>query len=133
MEHSRSPVQILVNQMDCKLDSSRSKSSSNQSKIQQFLELNLRLQNLKVIAESFFTKSHFLRAIDIRNNQIKKLPDSICALSILWKLRVDFNLLEDLPRDLGNLERLEIFSASNNKITYLPESISKLGDRLGIL
>ena len=97
------------------------------------LELNLRLSNLNIINESLFLKNQFLRTVDIRNNLIKELPDAICELNILWKLRVDFNILEKLPCKIGNLERLEVLTASNNKITTLPESLYKLTDKLGML
>lgn len=58
-----------------------------------------------------------LRIIDIRNNMIKELPESICNLSLLWKIRVDYNILEKLPENIGSLEKLEVLTASNNKIT----------------
>jgi Leucine-rich repeat (LRR) protein len=54
---------------------------------------------------------------------IKELPNAICDLSILWKLRVDCNLLEHLPPYLGKLERLEALTASNNKLKNVPLSL----------
>jgi Leucine-rich repeat (LRR) protein len=49
------------------------------------------------VNESLFSKNLYLRTIDLRNNQIKELPSSICDLKLLWKLRIDNNLIEELP------------------------------------
>jgi Leucine-rich repeat (LRR) protein len=57
-------------------------------------------------------KGHHLRSIDLRNNQIKNLPDAIGFLPILWKLRVDYNLLTGLPETIGHLTKLEVLTAS---------------------
>ena len=71
-------------------------------------------------------KNQFLRTVDLRNNQIKVLPAALCQLSILWKLRVDYNLLSELPSEIGRLEKMEVLTASSNKLTSLPTSLFKL-------
>jgi len=59
-------------------------------------------------------KKGSLRSIDIRNNKLKYLPEYLCELPILWKLRVDFNHLESLPENIGKLQKLEVLTASHN-------------------
>lgn len=44
----------------------------------------------------------------------------MCNLSILWKLRIDNNLIEHLPLNIGYLEKLEVLTASNNSIKEIP-------------
>jgi Leucine-rich repeat (LRR) protein len=88
------------------------------------------MQNMKEISESLFFKNQYLRTVDLRNNLIKYLPEAICELSLLWKLRVDYNLLEGLPENVGKLQKLEILTASNNKLKSINHSIFLLGDRL---
>ncbi|CDW79052.1 leucine rich repeat family protein [Stylonychia lemnae] len=105
----------------------------NSKQIQQYLEMNLRMQSLQNLNDSFFSKNQFLRCVDLRNNQIKHLPDSLSNLNILWKLRLDFNLLEYLPNGIGKLERLEVLTASNNKLRELPKSLYQLQEKLGML
>lgn len=53
----------------------------------------MRMSNVNQVPETLFIKNQFLRCVDLRNNQLKYLPNSICDLNILWKLRLDFNLL----------------------------------------
>ncbi len=103
------------------------------NKIQQYLELNMRMQNLKELNESLFFKNQYIRIVDLRNNLIKHLPDAICELSLLWKLRIDFNLLEQIPENIGKLQKLEVLTVSNNKLKTLPGSLFQLGDSLNIL
>ena len=74
-----------------------------------------------------------MRIIDIRNNNISSLPDSICDLNILWKLRADFNQLSELPFNIGRLSRLEVLTLSNNNIKSLPKSLFQIGDKMGML
>jgi Leucine-rich repeat (LRR) protein len=54
---------------------------------------------------------------------IKELPESLCSLAVLWKIRIDYNLLEALPDNIGRLEKLEVLTASNNKIKSIPASL----------
>ena len=54
-------------------------------------------------------------------------------MGTLSKLRVDFNLLESLPLELGRLEKLEVLTASNNIIRHLPHSLFHLTEKLQIL
>ncbi len=65
------------------------------------LELNLRLANLKEIEESLFHQNMFLRMIDLRNNRLEKIPDSISELPNLQKIRLDYNYIENLPDNIG--------------------------------
>lgn len=54
-------------------------------------------------------------------------------MSLLWKLRVDYNLLEHLPPNIGKLERLEALTASCNKLKNLPSTLYKLSEKLTML
>jgi internalin A len=52
---------------------------------------------------------------------------------MLWKLRIDNNLIERLPESMGRLTNLEIFSASSNRLKDLPRSLFCLQDKLTML
>lgn len=43
----------------------------------------------------------FIRTIDLRNNRLIKIPDSICDLPNLWRIRLDYNYITKLPENLG--------------------------------
>lgn len=92
-------------------------------KNQLFIELTLRHQGLEKLSEKMLEKGSSLRTIDIRNNKLRKLPEYLCDLPILWKLRVDFNLLESLPENIGRLQKLEVLTASQNALKLLPKSL----------
>ena len=81
-------------------------------KLHLLLELNLRLANLKDISGKLFYTNPYLRSVDLRNNRITKIPDNICELPNLWKLRLDYNYLTELPHGIGNLASLEYFTVS---------------------
>ena len=88
------------------------------------------MQNMKQLDQALISHNQFLRVIDIRNNLLKELPESVCNLPVLWKLRVDYNLLDGLPDNFGKLEKLEVLTASNNKIACIPASLYSRGDKL---
>ena len=54
----------------------------------------------------------FIRSIDLRNNRIMRIPEKICELPNLWKIRLDYNYLTELPLKIGFLPKLEYLSAS---------------------
>jgi len=61
---------------------------------------------------------------------LRTLPASVCRLVHLRRLYVDSNRLgeggdEALPADLGLLPALELFSASDNGLTSVPESLAQ--------
>jgi len=51
----------------------------------------------------------------------------------LWKLRADYNLLVQLPPEIGILDKLEVLTVSNNNLRDLPLSLYHLTDKLQTL
>eukprot|EP00347_Sterkiella_histriomuscorum_P006112 403354021 len=108
-------------------------SSPQSNKITSLIELNLRLANLKELTETLFIQNLFIRSVDVRNNRLVKIPDSICDLPHLWKIRMDYNYITELPINIGLISKLEYLSASQNKIQKLPSSITEYGVKLNVL
>ena len=115
------------------VDSEEGVSYNYVDKIKSFLEFNQRGSELTSLDDKLFLKNQFLRCVDVRNNQIKHIPESLCNLTILWKLRLDNNQLESLPQNIGALEKLEILTVSFNMIKKIPPSLFKKCHRLSIL
>ncbi|GJS49749.1 disease resistance TIR-NBS-LRR class family protein [Tanacetum coccineum] len=76
----------------------------------------------------------YLEELCLYSTKIKHLPDSICMLKHLKFLKVNYgylgklqeDLLEKLPEDLGQLECLEKLYVSSKTIEYFPDSICML-------
>jgi Leucine-rich repeat (LRR) protein len=65
--------------------------------------------------------------LNLNDNQLTTLPDSIGNLTNLEKLILDNNQLTTLPNSIGNLTNLETLFLDNNQLTTtLPDSIENL-------
>jgi Leucine-rich repeat (LRR) protein len=61
-------------------------------------------------------------------NQLTSLPDSIENLTNLTELNLSSNELRSLPDSIGNLKNLTKLALRNNQLTSLPDSIGNLSD-----
>jgi Leucine-rich repeat (LRR) protein len=69
--------------------------------------------------------------LDLHNNALRYLPDSIGNLKNLKTLNVSNNELRELPDTIGNLENLTSLDLSNNKyLMDLPLSLINLSNLL---
>ena len=64
--------------------------------------------------------------LDVSDNHLTSLPESIGDLSWLTELNISFNQLVSLPESIGNLSRLTELDVSGNQLDTLPESIGQL-------
>ena len=64
--------------------------------------------------------------LNLLDNQLTSLPESIGELSSLKTLYLTHNQLTSLPESIGELSSLETFAVVDNQLTSLPESISEL-------
>ncbi|MEM9274092.1 MAG: COR domain-containing protein [Cyanobacteria bacterium P01_F01_bin.143] len=67
-----------------------------------------------------------LTDLNLRDNQLEILPNSIGNLFNLTKLNLWNNNLKILPESIGNLSKLTYLSLRDNQLTNLPESIGNL-------
>jgi len=67
-----------------------------------------------------------LKFLDLSDNNLKALPNSITSLSRLDTLKLEKNYLTSLPNDIGNLKNLKLIDIEQNILTSLPISFSKL-------
>lgn len=67
-----------------------------------------------------------LTVLDMGENNLQGLPESIGNLQSLERLDLQENQLTSLPQTIGNLQSLEYIDLDFNNLTRLPESIGKL-------
>ena len=64
-----------------------------------------------------------LEYIDVSDNQIKNIADSICDIMPLQTILANNNRMHSLPENIGNLQNLKTLSVKSNELDGLPNSI----------
>jgi internalin A len=67
-----------------------------------------------------------LEELNLNDNQLTALPDSIGQMTELQRLHLNGNKLASLPDSIGQLSRLRNLYITYNRLTELPKSIGKL-------
>ena len=66
------------------------------------------------------------KVFDLKNNNIKFLPEEICSLKNLQKLYLDNNRITKLPDSLGDMSSLVTLTCNENELAELPQTIGDL-------
>ena len=98
------------------------------------LTLDLSGLGLRTLPDSLCLLGHHaqLQQLDLRNNQLVMLPESIGQLKQLRRLYLEGNKLTTLPESIGQLKQLRRLYLEGNKLTALPESIGQLKQLEGL-
>lgn len=75
----------------------------------------------------FFSDMPLLTSLTL-NMQLKKLPESICSLTSLQKLRLQSNPIAVLPSCVTGLDKLTSLDLRNSSLLELPESLNSLSN-----
>lgn len=85
------------------------------------------LRDKKLISFPDIPNKEDVRVIVINNANLRSLPENIGTMfPMLRELDLDNNLLTTLPESIGNLRNLMVLDVDDNKLTTLPDSITKL-------
>ncbi|CAF4480795.1 unnamed protein product, partial [Rotaria sp. Silwood2] len=87
--------------------------------------LEVRENLLKTLPDSLVQLPK-LESLDLGSNVIEQLPNHMGNLQSLKELWLDSNELHELPNDIGQLKRLQCLDVSENKLTFLPNEIGDL-------
>lgn len=68
-----------------------------------------------------------LEVLQLSDNELTTLPASLCKLSSLKRLYVNYNKLDfdGIPSGIGKLSALEVFSACGNVLEMIPEGLCR--------
>ena len=94
-------------------------------------ELDLSNNNLDELPESIGLLTNLVR-LELGSNNLEYLPESIGNLTNLERLELGSNNLEYLPESIGNLTKLEYLDLESNNLTSLPESFGNLTNLEGL-
>ena len=71
-----------------------------------------------------FKQLHFLREVDLSNNQIQTMDeDFLGKWTHLRLLNLDNNKLKQIPSSLKSCRRIKTITAVGNKINHFPQEI----------
>jgi Leucine-rich repeat (LRR) protein len=93
--------------------------------LQNLLNLQVFNNQLKSLPDSVANLQNLIDLV-VSNNQLKSLPDSVGNLQNLRNLKVFNNQLESLPDSVGQLQNLFYLHAWNNTLTSLPKTIGNI-------
>lgn len=92
-------------------------------KLSTIAKLDLSNNNMKCLAESL-TSLVNLRTLDLHSNQLTSLPHSMGRLEKLKILNISGNFFTELPESVQNCCRLEELIADFNELKWLPETLA---------
>lgn len=88
--------------------------------------LDLSNQNLQKVPDSVFGKTN-LEELNVSNNQLTgALQSEIRKLQNLRVLNASNNRMTGVPAEIGQLQNLEVLDLSNNSLTGLPNELGNL-------
>ncbi len=95
------------------------------AKDKRFFEIDLRRLKLTKISHVLFSFTK-LTKLELGNNLIETIPDSIGNLTNLKELILDDNKLKMISQNISKLTKLDTLYIRNNKLKSIPVSITKL-------
>ena len=89
------------------------------------VRLDLRDSELREVPESL-SELTWLEQLDLDQNQLKSIPESLGSLTRLRQLFLSDNQLKSIPESTGNLTWLESLYLDDNRLESIPESLGSL-------
>ena len=96
--------------------------------LQDFIDANQSLNGLNPIdiGIQVWDEDYRLKELNLDENSLTNIPESIGMLSNLTHLKLHDNNIIFIPDEITNLSNLDVLDLSRNQIANLPESISDL-------
>jgi Leucine-rich repeat (LRR) protein len=90
--------------------------------------VNLNLSNnlLETLPEQIRAMHAGLTELDVSNNQLLKLPNGLCNLTSLIRLRMANNKLKVIPDNVSKLTMLRYLDLDFNRVQNIPETLASM-------
>ncbi|TXT65026.1 MAG: putative Leucine-rich repeat domain protein [Promethearchaeota archaeon] len=95
------------------------------NELESLKQIELYDNNIKTLPNSIGELTQ-VRDLSIHNNQLQDLPDSFSQLRFLKHLDISWNNLEIIPREIFDISSIETINLSGNKIKTISKSIKNL-------
>lgn len=126
------PVSLKLNKKEINQDSQDLQDPDIKDIMPSIKSLDLKNTIMPYSSEFLFKLAPRLRVLDLRNNNLTKVPVSIAKLRMLEELYIASNSLIDLPVEIFALPELRVLDVHGNKLRTLPGYIW-LAPKLGTL
>ncbi|TPX63552.1 hypothetical protein SpCBS45565_g06522 [Spizellomyces sp. 'palustris'] len=107
-------------------------SSFNQLFLLEILSLGANHLTSSAIEDACLDKLGQLTRLNLSNNQLSYVPESICEIDTLLSLTLSDNKITEIPESIAKLKRLQFFGISNNQLSSVNDIFSKLPALKGI-
>lgn len=97
------------------------------STISTLTSLSLKNNTLKKLPESFKNLVN-LSFLDLSNNCFESIPNVICSLTKLVTINLSENKIKQIPKELSEMDNLYELDLTNNKITVLENISNELSE-----
>ncbi|GBM38001.1 Leucine-rich repeat-containing protein 40 [Araneus ventricosus] len=90
-------------------------------------EIHAGFNSIAVLSTEFLETLPNIKLLDLRDNKISEIPDTICSLQSLERFDVSNNALSSLPFTLGTLPHLKFLSIDGNPMRTIRRDIIQRG------
>ncbi|XP_055942289.1 leucine-rich repeat-containing protein 40-like [Argiope bruennichi] len=90
-------------------------------------EIHAGFNSIKTLSTEFLEAISNIKLLDLRDNKISEIPDTICSLQALERLDISNNALSSLPFTLGTLPHLKFLSIDGNPMRTIRRDIIQRG------
>ncbi|GIY59447.1 leucine-rich repeat-containing protein 40 [Caerostris darwini] len=90
-------------------------------------EIHAGFNRIEILSTEFLETIPNVTLLDVRDNKITEIPDTICSLQSLERLDISNNGLSSLPYTLGTLPHLKFLSINGNPMRSIRRDIIQRG------
>ncbi|CAG9860792.1 unnamed protein product [Phyllotreta striolata] len=94
---------------------------------EQLYELHFGNNFIQEIPQEFCEYTTHLKILELQDNQLKSIPAEITKIARLEKLDITNNDIEDIPNTIGIMPHLHLFKIEGNKLKHIRSDVIRAG------